>query len=49
MPDYFYWAAIVVAALALLAGERSSRQGWVPHTGYTWSAVAFMLIHLGVK
>lgn len=45
----FYYAAVVVLAVALILGERRPDVGRVPHPGYTWSAVLLTLIYLGVR
>lgn len=49
MPNYFYWSAVAVAVLGLICGTRDERRIFVPHAGYTWSAVAFMLVYIGLK
>lgn len=44
-----FWCAIVFAGLALVTGCKSSDGIYLPHVGYTWSALVALIASIGIK
>lgn len=49
MMGYFYWTSVASIALALVLGRKDSEGIYMPHPGYTWSAVMLLLVWHGVS
>lgn len=45
---YPLWIACIALGCAIIAGDRDQRRIYMPHTGYTWSAIVAVVVHLAM-